>query len=206
MGASGGFWARMQALMGGGGSDGVGAAQGPLIPIDRFEIVEPLEPAAAWAENALFKVGFPSGWHDTTPTEPTIEGKPALVVLRRTETTGKPDDVKSRGVIRCFSSDRTTQGEFFAVAEKLADLRARSLGARLVEPLRFVRAGGAPCYTFQVEGKIQIRAFQSVLSAITEVHMFHEGEWLMMQLESDPFFHEKYQKALTTVLGTLTWR
>jgi hypothetical protein len=177
-----------------------------MIPIDRFEVVEPLEPAAAWAVNALFTVGYPSGWYDTTPTEPTIEGNPALVVLRRTKTTGKPDDVKSRGVIRCFSSGRTTEGEFFAAPEHLADARARALQGQWVEPLRFVRAGGAPCYLLQVECKTQIRAFQSVPSAITEVHMFHAGEWLMMQLESDPFFHERYRRALTTVLGTLTWR
>lgn len=187
-------------------SEGDGAAHGPLIPIERFDPVEPPISPTAWAENALFTVGYPPGWHDTTPTEPRIEGQPALIVLRRDETTGLPGDVASRGVIRCFSSSRTTQGDFFAAAEKLADLRARSLRARLVEPLRFVRAGGAPCYTLQVEGTIQIRAFQSVPSAITEVHMFHEGEWLMMQLESDPKFHAGYQQVLATVLGTLSWR
>ena len=56
----------------------------------------------------------------------------------------------------------------------------------LLEPLRFVRSGGAPCYKFRVETINEIMPFQSVPSSITEVHMFHEGGWLMMQLECDP--------------------
>jgi len=165
---------RGQAYLGGGDSygyfEGDGGAREASIPIDRFDPVEPPLSPTAWAENAMFTVGYPQGWYDTTPTEPTIEGKPALLVLRRDQATGRPSNEASRGVIRCFSSARTTQGEFFAAAEQLAEARARSLQARLVAPLRFVRAGGAPCYTLQVQGTIQIRAFHSIPSTITEVH------------------------------------
>ncbi|MFI5004827.1 MAG: toll/interleukin-1 receptor domain-containing protein [Solirubrobacterales bacterium] len=176
------------------------------IPIDRFDVVQAPIPPIGWAENNVFRVGYPPDWYDTTPTEPTIEGKPALVVLRRDDHTGLPSDFESRGVIRCFLHGRGTSGEFFAAAPKLDHLRARALRGRLIEPLQFVRAGGAPCYTFRVDGTIRIRAFQASPSAITEVHLFHNGEWFLMQLESDPKFHADYQQALATVLGTLTWK
>jgi hypothetical protein len=179
---------------------------GQLIPIDRFEEIQPPIPPTAWAENALFKVGYPDGWYDTTPTEQPIEGNPALIVLRRLQATGLPVDDASRGTIRCFSSTSTTEAEFFAVGEQLPEARAQSLRGRLVEPLRFVRADGAPCYTFTVECEIQRRAFQSIASAITEVHIFHNGELLLMQLESDRKLHPGYQQVLATVLGTMAWK
>jgi len=176
------------------------------IPIDRFDVVQAPIPPIGWAENKVFRAGYPPDWYDTTPTEPTIEGKPALVVLRRDDHTGLPSDFESRGVIRCFSHGRGPSSEFFAAAPKLDQVRARALRARLIEPLQFVRAGGAPCYTFRVDTTIRLRAFQTRPSAITEVHLFHNGEWFLMQLESDPKFHADYQQALATVLGTLTWK
>jgi hypothetical protein len=176
------------------------------IPIDRFDVVEAPIPPTGWAANEAFRVGFPPGWYDTTATEPTIEGKPALVVLRRDNRTGRPSDVGSRGVIRCFSHGRGPQAEFFSVAGKWDRVRALALGGRVVERLRFVRAGGAPCYTFRVDGTIQVKAFQTLPSAITEVHLFQIDEWFIMQLESDPSFHAEYQQDLATVLGTLTWK
>jgi hypothetical protein len=195
----------------GGSSSGDGESRGddganePLIPIDRFEVIEPPIPATGTSENPSFSAGFPLGWYDTTPTEGRIEGKPALLVLRRDDTTGLPSDMESRGVIRCFSHAKGSPNEFYGVAEQLAQLRARSLRAQLVEQLRYVRVGGSPGYTFQVEGKMMIRAFEALPSAITEVHMFHNNEWFLMQLESDPKFHAGYQQVLATVLGTLTW-
>lgn len=176
------------------------------IPIDRFDVVEAPIPPIGWAANEAFSVGFPPGWYDTTATEPTIEGKPALVVLRRDDRTGRPSDVASRGVIRCFSHGRGPQSEFFAVAGKFDQVRARATRRRVVEPLRFVRAGGAPCYTFRLDGETQIKTFQNIPSALTEVHLFHDDEWFFMQLESDPSFHAEYQQDLATVLGTLTWK
>ena len=176
------------------------------IPIDRFDIVKAPIPPTGWAANEAFTVGFPPGWYDTTATEPTIEGKPALVVLRRDNQTGPPSDVVSRGVIRCFSIGKGSQTEFFSVAGKWDRVRARALRGQVVERLQFMRAGGAPCYTFRVDGTIQLTAFQTLPSAITEVHLFHDGEWFLMQLESDPSFHAGYQQDLATVLGTLTWK
>lgn len=175
------------------------------IPMDRFEVIRPPIEPASLAENAVFRVGYPLGWFETTATEPPIEGNPALVVLRRDERTGPPGDVKSRGVIRCFSSMRASKGEFFEAAEHIVEARARALQAHPVEQLRFVRVDEAPCYMFQVEGT-QLIHFQSVPSAITEVHLFHDGELLMMQLESDPELHPAHRQVLGTVLGTLTWR
>jgi hypothetical protein len=199
---------RVQKFFGIGETAGASVAEGegPLIPIDRFEPVKPPIEPYAWAENAMFKVGYPSGWYDTTPTEPTIEGNPALVVLRRDEKTGQPSDLESRGVIRCFLHGRTTESEFSAAAENLGELRARALGGQLVEPLRFVLVGDARCYWFWVETTSQIKAFQSVASAITEAHIFHDCDWLMMQLECDPKFRPAYQQVLATVLGTLSWK
>jgi hypothetical protein len=188
------------------GASESGGDQGPLSPNDRYETVHPpLEPYA-WAENPMFKAGYPPGWYDTTPREQTIEGNPALVVLRRDRKPGLPSDIESRGVIRCFLHGRAPQSEFYAAAEHLADLRARALQGRLVEPLRFVLAGGAPCHTFRVECTTLMQAFQSVPSSITEVHMFHKDNWLMMQLECDPKFSPAYQQVLATVLGTLIWK
>jgi hypothetical protein len=179
---------------------------GQPTPIDRFEIIRPPIPPTAWAENALFKVGYPSGWYDTTPTEQPIEGNPALIVLRRLQTTGLPVDDASRGTIRCFSSTNTTVAEFFAMGEQLPEIRAHSLRGEVVKPLRFVRADGAPCYHFTVECEIPRTAFESIASMITEVHIFHNGELLLMQLESDRELHPGYQKVLATVLGTLVWK
>jgi hypothetical protein len=176
------------------------------IPIDRFDVVEAPIPPIGWAANEAFSVGLPPGWYDTTATEPTIEGKPALVVLRRDDRTGRPSDVASRGVIRCFSHGRGPQSEFFAVAGQLDQVRARATRRGVVEPLRFVRAGGAPCYTFRLDGETQIKTFQNIPSALTEVHLFHDDEWFFMQLESDPSFHAEYQQDLATVLGTLIWK
>gem|GEM_PF-5601876 len=181
-------------------------AEGNNLPNDRFEEIQsPISPTA-WAENALFKVGYPDGWYDTTPTEKPIEGNPALIVLRRSQTSGLPIDDASRGTIRCFSSGGTTETEFFALGEHLPEVRARSLQGRFVPPLRLVRADGAPCYALTVECELQRRAFQSIASAITEVHIFHDGELLLMQLESDRKLHPGYQQVLATVLGTMTWK
>jgi hypothetical protein len=176
------------------------------IPIDRFDVVEAPIPPIGWAANEAFSVGFPPGWYDTTATEPTIEGKPALIVLRRDDRTGRPSDVASRGVIRCFSHGRGPPSEFFAVAGEWDQVRARATRRRVIERLRFVRAGGAPCYTFRLDGETQIKAFKTIPSALTEVHLFHDDEWFFMQLESDPSFHAEYQQDLATVLGTLTWK
>jgi hypothetical protein len=176
------------------------------IPIDRFDVVEAPIPPIGSAANEAFSVGLPPGWYDTTATEPTIEGEPALVVLRRDDRTGRPSDVASRGTIRCFSHGRGPQSEFFAVAGQLDQVRARATRRRVVEQLRFVRAGGAPCYTFRLDGETQIRTFQNIPSALTEVHLFHDDEWFFMQLESDPSHHAEYQQDLATVLGTLSWK
>jgi serine/threonine protein kinase len=173
-----------------------------LIPIERFEVIVARMPATGMSANRSFKARFPSGWIDTTPTELRIEGKPALLVLRRSQTTGQ---TASRGVIRCFCHATASAKEFYAAAEQLAQLRARSLRAELVDPLRLVRVGGSPSYTFQVRGTIMLQASQAVPSAITEVHMFHNNEWFLVQLESDPQSHLSYQQVLATVLGTLTW-
>jgi hypothetical protein len=179
---------------------------GQPTPIDRFEVIRPPIPPIAWAENALFKIGYPAGWYDTTPTEGPIEGSPALIVLRRMQTTGLPVDDASRGTIRCFSSTSTTEAEFFAVGEQLPEVRAHSLQGRFVPPLRLMRADGAPCYTFMVECELQRRPFESIASAITEAHIFHNGELLLMQLESDRELHSGYQQVLATVLGTMAWK
>jgi hypothetical protein len=176
------------------------------IPIDRFDVVEAPIPPIGWAANEAFSAGFPPGWYDTTATEPTIEGNPALIVLRRDDRTGRPSDVASRGVIRCFSHGRGPPSEFFAVAGEWDQVRARATRRRVIERLRFVRAGGAPCYTFRLDGETQIKAFKAIPSALTEVHLFHDDEWFFMQLESDPRFHAEYQQDLATVLGTLTWK
>lgn len=179
---------------------------GQLIPIDRFEVIQPPIPPTTWAENALFKVGYPAGWYDTTPTEQPIEGNPALIVLRRLQTSGLPVDDESRGTIRCFSSMRATEAEFVEAADQLPEARAHGLQGTFVPPLMLVRADGAPCYSFMVERTAQPRAFQSVPSTITEVHIFHNGELLLMQLESDRELHPGYQQVLATVLGTLVWK
>jgi hypothetical protein len=53
---------------------------------------------------------------------------------------------------------------------------------------------------------LQIKAFQTVPSGITEVHLFHADQVFMMQLESDPQHHDGYRQALGTVLGSLRWK
>jgi hypothetical protein len=174
---------------------------------EQFEPVESPTPPTQWCENDLFTAGYPAGWFETTPTEPPIEGSPAILVLRRDQVTGLPDDLGSRGVIRCFRmADRATQEEFLNMAYGLAEVRARSLRANVVDPERFLSVDGAYCYTFQVRGTLQIRAFHTVPSAITEVFLFHAGQVFMMQLESDPQHHDDYRQALGTVLGTFRWK
>jgi hypothetical protein len=191
------------------GAEGGNPPTGPgqRIPIDRFVEIQPPIPPTAWAENALFKVGYPAGWYDTTTGEQPIEGNPPLVVLRRLQTSGLPVDDESRGTIRCFSTGTAPESEFFAMGEQLPELRAHSLPlGRFVPPLRFVRADGAPCYHFTIECELERRAFQSIPSAITEVHIFHNDELLLMQLESGRELHPGYQQVLATVLGTMAWK
>lgn len=175
---------------------------------EQFEAVGPPPvPPAQWCDNSLFTAGYPVGWFETTPTEPPIEGSLPVLVLRRSETTGIPDDLGTRGVIRCFPSGGSiTVDEFLDSAAGMAEARARALRAALVDPERFLMVDGAYCMTFQVEGKQQIRAFQSVPSAITEVLLLHADQLLMMQLESDPQCHEEYRQTVGTVLGTLSWK
>jgi hypothetical protein len=72
---------------------------------EQFEAVEPPVPPTQWCDNDLFTAGYPAGWFETTPTEPPIEGSSPVLVLRR-DVTGMPDDLGSRGVIRCFRVDR----------------------------------------------------------------------------------------------------
>jgi hypothetical protein len=174
---------------------------------EQFEAVEPPIPPTQWCDNDLFTAGYPAGWFETTPTEPPIEGSPAVLVLRRNPVTGMPDDLESRGVIRCFRmTDRATEDEFLDVANGMAEVRGRSLRATVVDPERFLSVDGAYCYAFQVQGTLQIRPFQTVPSAITEAHLFHLNQVFMMQLESAPQHHEDYRQALGTVLGTLHWK
>jgi hypothetical protein len=173
---------------------------------EQFEAVEPPLPPTQWCDNDLFTAGYPAGWFETTPTEPPIEGSPPVLVLRRDQVTGLPDDLGSRGVIRCFRVDRATEEEFLDMAYGLAEVRARSLRATVVDPERFLSVDGAYCYTLQVQGTLQIRPFHTVPSAITEAHLFHAGQVFMMQLESDPQHHDDYRQALGTVLGTLRWK
>jgi hypothetical protein len=173
---------------------------------ERFEAVEPPVPPIQWCDSDLFTAGYPAGWFETTPTEPPIEGSTPVLVLRRDQVTGTPDDLSSRGVIRCFRVGKATEDDFLDMAYGLADVRARSLRATVVDPERLLSVDGAYCYTFQVQGMLQIKAFQTVPSAITEVHLFHADQIFMMQLESDPQHHHGYRQAVGTVLGSLRWK
>ncbi len=171
---------------------------------EQFEAVETSLPATQTCDNSLFTAGYPAGWFETTPTEQPIEGSPPVLVLRRHASADTPDD---RGVIRCFPmAASVTEGEFFDSAYGMPEARARALRASLVDTEHFLAVDSAYCITFQVQGKLQIRAFQSVPSAITEVLLLHAGQVLMMQLESDPQYHDAYRQAIGTVLGTLRWK
>jgi hypothetical protein len=173
---------------------------------ERFEAVEPPVPPTQWCDNDLFTAGYPAGWFETTPTEPPIEGSSPVLVLRRDQVTGMPDDLGSRGVIRCFRVDSATEDDVLDMAYGLAEARARSLRATVVDSERLLSVDGAYCYTFQVQGTLQIKPFQTVPSAITEVHVFHADQVFMLQLESDPQHHESYRQAVGAVLGSLRWK
>jgi hypothetical protein len=174
---------------------------------EQFEAVEPPLPPTRQCDNDLFTAGYPDGWFETTPTEPPIEGSPAVLVLRRDQVTGVPDDLGSRGVIRCFRmTDGANEEEFLDTAYGMAEVRGRSLRATVVDPVRLLSVDGAYSYTLQVQGTLQIRPFHTVPSAITEVFLFHEDQVFMTQLESDPQSHDDYRQALATVLGTLHWK
>lgn len=74
------------------------------------------------------------------------------------------------------------------------------------EKTRLLSVNGAYCYTFQVEGKLQLKTFQTIPNAITEVHLLHANQVFMMQLASDPQYHDDYRQAVGTLLGTLRWK
>lgn len=176
-------------------------------PPERFEAVEPPLSPTRWCDNDLFTAGYPAGWLETTPTEGPIEGSPPVLVLRRDQGTGVPDNSGSRGVIRCFRmTDGATEEEFLDLAYSIAEVRARSLRATLVDPERLLSVNGAYCYTFQVQGKLQLKTFQTIPNAITEVHLLHANQVFMMQLASDPQYHDDYRQAVGTLLGTLRWK
>jgi hypothetical protein len=172
---------------------------------ERFEAVEPPLPPTRWCENDLFQAGYPAGWVETTPTEAPIEGSPPVLVLRREQAAGLPDDLGSLGVIRCFRVEKATEEEFLDMAYGWAEVRARALRSTVVDPERFVSVDGAYCYTLQVQGPLQIKPFHTVPGAITEAHLFHAEQIFMMQLASNPQHHDDYRQALGTVLGTLCW-
>jgi hypothetical protein len=175
-------------------------------PPDRFEAVEPPLSPAQWSDNALFTAGSPAGWSETTPNEARIEGSLPVLVLRREQLNGPPEEVDSRGVIRCFRVESATEEQFLDTGPGIAEVRARALSMSVVEPERYLSVDGAYCYSFRVQGMLQIKPFHSVPSAITEVHLFHAGQLFMMQLESDPQFHDDYRQTVATVLGTLRWK
>jgi len=172
----------------------------------QFEAVEPLLPPAHWCDNDLFLAGYPAGWLETTSTEQPIEGSPPVLVLRREQVTGVPDHGVSRGVIRCFWSMSATEEEFLDSAYDLPEARTRALRATVVDPIRLLSVDGAYCYTFQLQGTLQLRPFHTIPSSITEVFLLHASQVFMMQLASDPHYHDGYRQAVSTVLGTLRWK
>ena len=129
-----------------------------------------------------------------------------MLVLRREQVTGVPDHGVSRGVIRCFWSMSATEEEFLDSAYDLPEARTQALHARLVDPLRPLSVDGAYCYTFQLQGKLQISPFRTIPSVITEAFLFHASQVFMLQLASDPQYHDGYRQAISTVLGTLRWK
>ena len=172
---------------------------------ESFQQVAPPLPAETWCRNDRFVAGYPWGWLETTPAELPIEGLPPVLVLRRETEVTPSQDLDSRAVIRCFPMSKASLEDFLDMAPALPEARARALQATAVGPLQFVGTDGAPGYILQLEGTLDISAFKRVPSAITETYLFHRGEILLMQLESDPQHHLGFQQVVATVLGTLRW-
>jgi hypothetical protein len=103
-------------------------------------------------------------------------------------------------------TDGASEGEFLDTAYGMAEVRARSLRATVVDSERLLSVDGAYSYTLQVQGTLQIKPFHIVPSAITEVFLLRANQVFMMQLESDPQPHNDFRQALGTVLGTLRWK